>query len=710
MTLARECAGRHMTGTASSISNLLRPKSIAVVGASERQGSFGNGLMKTITSAGYSGCVYPINPKYAEVSGEPCHPDLASLATTPDCALLAVGDESLVPALESAAEAGVSSAVIFGRGYGEHGSGKPRTDAVAAIARDAGMSVCGGNCMGFVNLVDRLQVTGMPFDSLGEAGHVALISHSGSTWSGLVGNQRQLKFNFAISAGQELATSAADYIKFLLAEEGTRVIACVLETVRDPEGFLEALELADARDVPVIVLKLGRSSAGRHFALSHSGAVSGSNAAYDAIFERYNVVSVKTLDELLDAVEILGTIRQPSTPELAIGTDSGGERQLIVDLAADIKLKFASLQPETNNRLSMHLDAGMLPSNPLDYWGDGGDVMAPCLLTLAEDPNVGMVVMATNMAPGRAFMKDCGTAIEAVFNATQKPVALMGNITTTMAQDETARLRALGIPVLMGTETALQGLDHFLTYKFRPRLADRTAPEPASGIVSRWRARLNSSAGSTLPSAVGFELLQEFGIETARWSKVNSVEDVDAFAELNGYPVVLKIDAPDIPHKSDVGGVVTDIYGRDQTRAALDVLRQRHPSVPVIVQTQAKGVQLLLGMSTDEQFGPVITVGLGGIYVEVSRDVVSLIPPFDADEALARLQRLRGYSLLTGVRGQAAADVTLAANQVARFGKMCREVSELVSEIEINPLIIDAHHATAVDCLVVARPRESCIG
>lgn len=684
----------------SNVARLLRPKTIAIVGASERDGSFGQRIVKAVTG-GYHGAVYPVNPKYNSINGITSYPDLGALPATPDCVLLAVSDASIVSALENAAEAGIPSAVIFGRAYGEHGDGRQRTDVLASIARGAGMALGGANCMGFINWVDRLQVTGMPFNSLADAGNVSLVSHSGSTWSGLVGNQRQIRFNYAVSAGQELATTAADYLKFFLQDESTRVVAAVLETVRDPEGFLEALEQADAQDIPVVALKLGRSDAGKNFALSHTGALSGSNAAYNAIFERNNVISVRTLDELTDVVELFQSPRKPTTGEIGVGTDSGGERQLIVDIASDVGVKFAALMPETNERLEQYLDPGLEPANPVDYWGDGDDVMEPCLSALADDPGVGMVVMAVNMVGGRNALGGIVTTIETVFGKTQKPVAIMGNIATTMARDEVAGVRAKGISVLMGTETALKGINHYMNYHFRDRRSRSGSTFVPSEFQSKWLKRIGQSGRTAFSSAEGFELLHDYGIPSAAWASIKRPEDLDAFAGQHGYPLVLKIDAPEIAHKSEVGGVIVGLRNHEEARQALATLKERHPNAPVIAQAMAKGSELLLGMTVDPQFGPVVTVGMGGIFVEILRDAVSMIPPFAPQDALANLKRLACYPILAGARGQTSADIEAIIEIISRFGNMCIELKSVIREMEINPLMVGGNKAAAVDCLIV---------
>ena len=376
------------------------------------------------------------------------------------------------------------------------------------------MAVCGSNCMGFVNFVDGLKVSGNPPPIPERFGPVGLISHSGSTWSGFVGNQRELVFNYAISAGQEIATTMADYLGFLLEQPETRVVGCIMEALRDPERFLAAVEAADRQGVPVVVLKLGRSERGRTLALAHSGALTGSDSAYRAVFERRNVIVTQTPDELADTLELLSSPRRPSAAGIGIVTDSGGERELIVDLASDVGAPLADLTPETEARLTEVLDPGMTPDNPVDSYGDGRTLLQECLSVIADDPHVGIVALATNLVHGRAYLQRCTAAIEAVFNATEKPALVFGNLHSTISREAAAQLRAQGIPVLMGTTTALLAMKHLSDWQ-RPRAPtgasrrvharSRQACWPSmrrpSAPVRRRRSRLPRHSGSSTLSA-----------------------------------------------------------------------------------------------------------------------------------------------------------------------------------------------------------------
>ena len=689
-----------------ALDRLLKPRSIAIVGASPREGSFGNMIERSIASLGFEGQLFLINPKYSEIHGRPAYASLSDLPTAPDCVAMAIADAALPAALETAARADAGSAVLFGRSYGVDSSGRELTQTLAAIAREANMQLCGANCMGFVNLDAKLQMTGFPFETLRDPGHVALISHSGSTWSGIVGNLRGMRFNTAISAGQELATGVAQYMDYLITQPSTRVICLVLETVRQPAEFLAALDRARVAGIVVVALKLGRSERGQAFAKSHSGALSGSADVLDAIFVRYGVVIVHTLDEMMDTAELFAATRKPHNGSFALGSDSGGERQLIADLAEPLGISFAPFSEATVERLNSLLSPGVEATNPLDYWGDGQDVIAECLLAMAEDPAVGTVVMATNMAQGQDFMVTCSQALEKTWTASIKPIVLMGNVSATMSPAECNRFRAMGIPVLMGTETALRALAHYSAH-FQPQaqqdsIADavaRTFKMPNPERLAYWETALQDCAKAD-QSLQSFALLEDFGLPTAPGLSTRDWSQALAFAGKVGFPLVAKIDAPEVAHKSDMGGVILGITNAEQLQAAWKELQAKLPGA-VLLQRQLQGTELILGMQKDPSFGPIFTVGLGGIFVEIMKDVALLLPSDSKQTIRNAVLGLRSAALLQGARGRAVADIDALTQVIQNFMAMGMALQDHIQEAEINPLLVSGADMAAVDCLVI---------
>ena len=694
------------------LDRLLKPRSIAIVGASPREGSFGNMIERSIASLGFQGQVFLINPKYSEIHGRPAYASLQDLPTAPDCVAMAIADAALPAALATAAHAGAGSAVLFGRSYGVDSAGREITQTLAAIAQEADMQLCGANCMGFVNLDAKLQMTGFPFETLRDPGHVALISHSGSTWSGIVGNLRGMRFNTAISAGQELATGVAQYMDYLITQPSTRVICLVLETVRQPAEFLAALDRARATGIVVVALKLGRSERGQAFAKSHSGALSGSADVLDAVFIRHGAVIVHTLDEMMDTAELFAATRKPHNGSFALGSDSGGERQLIADLAEPLHISFAPLSAATVERLSGLLSPGVEATNPLDYWGDGQDVIADCLLAMAEDPAVGTVVMATNMAQGQDFMVTCSQALEKTWAASTKPIVLMGNVSATMSPAECNRFRAMGIPVLMGTETALRALAHYGAY-FQPQAHEAsmegtltpTPNPPSPERLAHWKTALQDCAKAH-QSLQSFALLEDFGLPTAQGLSTSDWGQALAFSEKVGFPLVAKIDAPEIAHKSDMGGVILGITNAQQLQAAWNELQAKLPGA-LLLQRQLQGTELILGMQKDPSFGPIFTVGLGGIFVEIMKDVALLLPNDSKQTIRTAVLGLRSAALLQGARGRAVADMEALTQVIQNFMAMGIALQDAIEEAEINPLLVSGSDMAAVDCLVI--PVAPCL-
>ncbi|HZS84964.1 MAG TPA: acetate--CoA ligase family protein [Stellaceae bacterium] len=685
---------------------MLRAQSIAVIGASAKAESFGHNVVTHLTGTGYRGRIYPINPRYGEIAGLRCYAALGDVPETVDCAVLAVADERLEAALEAAAAAGARSAVIFGSAVEAEQPGRPPlTHRLAAIARAAGMAMCGSNCMGFLNFIDNIMVGGWPYKFPPPRGRIGFITHSGSSYSGFALNQRQLGMSYMISSGQELVTSAADYLDFLVAQAETRVVGCILETIRAPERFLAALASADRRGIPVVVLKLGRSEHGKALARAHSGALAGADAAYRAVFERYNVVPVRSLDELADTLELLSCGRAPTTDAIGLASDSGGERTMIADLAAEIGVDFAAVTPVTEKRLAAALDPGLAPINPVDIWGTGHDherIAEECLTALADDPGIGQVVFASNMPSGRALLHTWGRVTERVHAKTAKPVMVMGNLASALDRAEAARLRGLSIPVLMGTQPGLAAIAGSIAWHRARR--ERRMPKieaPPGAAVARWRKRLAEAGAAGLDTAASLELAAAFGVPVAAGRVVAGESDAVAAAASLGCPVVLKTLAAGIDHKFDQGGVALGLASPEAVAAAYrDMAARLGPRALVQAQAPA-GTELLLGMTRDPQFGPLVTVALGGIFVEILKDAVTFLPPVDEAMALRYLRRLKGFALLDGARNRPRADLGALARAVARFSSLAEALGGWLREMDVNPVIAGPEGVVAVDALAV---------
>jgi acyl-CoA synthetase (NDP forming) len=567
------------------------------------------------------------------------------------------------------------------------------------------MAVCGGNGMGFFNLEQSLRVCGYPEPPDLPAGPVAVVTHSGSVFSALLHNDRGLRFNLVVSAGNELVTSAAAYLDHALELPTTRVVALFLETVREPAAFRAALAKAASRAIPVVVLKVGRGQAARAMVAAHSGALAGEDGAYQALFDAYGVAQVTTLDELADTCELLSGRRAHPGGLAAIG-DSGGERAHLLDLAEQLRVPFAEISEATRERLAAVLEPGLPPTNPLDAWGTGNDadeIFAACIQALLEDPATGALALnldlTTEPTPETSYT---GLAITAAAS-TDKPVAVLANLTSAADPSEAATLRAAGVPVLEGTATGLSALQHLLAYRdFLAGLEAAPGRVGAKRARDRWLERLGE-AGRPLDEAEGLALLGDWGVPVVAAEVAGSLEEALAAAGRVGWPVVLKTAAPGVAHKSDVGGVVLGLEGPDQLAAAYADLAGRLGSRVLVAAMVGPGVELALGVVDDPQFGPLLMVAAGGVLVEVLRDRRFALPPVGHAQAIAMLDRLAVRPLLDGIRGAPRADLDAVADAIVCLSDFALDLGPSLAALDVNPLIAGPDGCVAVDALVIAR-------
>ncbi len=677
---------------------LLNPRRVAVVGATPREGAAGRRIIEHAAGPRFTGTVVAINPGHDEVLGRPCHASLKDVPETPHCAIMAVSDSSVAAAMEDAAAAGVKGAVLLGRLVTAEDGGRTLPGRIAAMAREAGMAVCGANCMGLFNTRSDVRLSLSDLPGLDRPGRVGLVSHSGSTWSGLGANKRSMHFSTGISAGNELVTGVADYLDHLVTEETTSAIAMVLETVRDGERFLAAIEAADSAGIPLVALKLARSATSRAFAFTHSGAIAGDERILDAVFRRHNVIAVDTPDEMMDTLEAVACGRVPTVDTVAVQTDSGGERQLITDLAERENVPLATFSPATSQALAEVLDPGLDPVNPVDYWGESGFESLPQVTgILGNADEAGMVVFATNMVSGRELLHRSCRALETAHRTSTKPCMMMGNITSTIDDEEARRLREAGIPVLCGTLTGLRAIRHLIAWHAARRTRRKPAAPLPRDILERWRRELASAPPR--PEDL-LALLAAMGLEVPRTRTCRFEDDLAPALEFAGRPAVLKTADRTIAHKTEAGGVVTGLAGDDALREAWRTMSSALGPEVLVQETAPDGVEMIVGMINDPVFGPVMTIGAGGILVEVLDDAFMFVPPVDIEEADALIGRLKVSAVLDGVRGRPPLDRLALAEAVSRLSRLAASLGDCLEEFDVNPLIVHARGAMAVDVLV----------
>lgn len=686
---------------------LLNPASIAVVGASRRTGTVGNSVMRNLLAGGYRGKLAAVNPGYPDVEGVPCFARLGGLPFVPEQVIFAIADTRIEAALEDAIGAGMRSCVLYSALMLEADSDPPLAERVRRRLQSAGVLACGGNGMGYYNFTHAVWACGFDTRAHRPQGNVVLLSQSGAGMSGILDVEERLDFSLAVSPGQELTVSLEDYLDYALEQPETRVVGLFLETCRAPIRFIAALEKARRKRIPIVAVKTGRTQLSVELARSHSGALSGTDSVYDAVFEQHGVHRALDMAEMVTVLIMHAQPHPVAQGGLVTLHDSGGERQLLVDLATATHVPLTCLAPESARALQVLLDPGLPAVNPLDAWSAGGPayhrVMKECFDVLLRDPGAALGAVVHDRAPGGRLYAIYLDYLRHGHAASGKPVFLVAATQGIGADPQVLESTRAGFPVLDGVAAFLRGVRALLSYRDFLLRPEPAPPGPENDKAGKWRERLASGG----PAPDEFEALQclaDFGVPAVAMRRCGSEQEVLAAAGELGYPVVLKTAQPGILHKNDVGGVRPNLDSPGALQLAYADLAQRlGPRVNVAAMVPEPVVEMFLGMRCDPQFGPVIVMGMGGIHAEVLGDVVSVLPPFDADTALRLLNRLRLRPLLDGVRGASAMDIRGFCRAAAAFSTLAVALGDLVQEMDINPIRVRPDGCTAVDALMITR-------
>ena len=682
---------------------LLRPSSIAIVGASASDG-VGRRILETLLHGQYPGSLYAINPKYDDVMGVPCFPDLAALPEPVEHVVFAVSDHRIEAIFEEAVKTGVKAMTIMSMLYIDNDMQPPLKERIQARVQETGVLVCGANGMGFYNFADRVTVGGFATRPNHIAGNVALISHSGSGMAGIMDSDERINFNLTVSAGQELSVGMHDYLDFALEMPTTEVVGLFMETVREPDLMIQAFKKATRKQIPIVVIKTGKTKRSAELTVSHSGALAGSDECYNAVFSKFGIQRVNDMNELADTLIMFAQPHSLAGGNLVTIHDSGGERQLILDLAADQDVDFAELNPETILKLEEILDPGLPAVNPLDAWGRGLDdsdqIMADSLTTMLQDPNASMGAVVQDRGALSRIYPEYLQYMKQANDATGKPVFLVSNIQGTSSDNTVMESTARGLPILDGVYSFLAGVR--CMHRYRDYLAhENDILEPISTeAMTKWQQIIDQ--GQLIGEHEALEMLSEIGIETNQSYGVDNLDEVIESAKKLGYPVVLKTSVPGISHKSEVHGVYLNLNSdKELTDAYKDLDKRLGPEALLSKMIDEEGVEMILGMTTDPQFGPMITLGFGGVYAEALKDVVTLMPPFNAETAKQALSELKMHSLLSGYRGNEAADVESYCKMASKFSLFVLVMRNHICEIDVNPIILGKDICLGLDALMV---------
>jgi len=687
---------------------LLRPARIALVGASEREGTPGARLAEMVVNSDFSGEVYLVNPRSPEILGRKVLPTIEALPAGIDHVVIALGNEHLESALQAAIKQGVRAATIYSSGILGNDAEPKLIERLSAMARGAGMHVCGLNGMGFYNVGANLYAGIFPRNEAIIKGEISYIAQSGSAFTTLCHNGCRLGFNLCVSAGNELTTSVADYMDWSLEQADTRVIGLFLETVRDPQAFVAALEKANKKSIPVVVLKIGKSPLGASMALTHTGAIAGNHAVFEALFKRHGVIEVGDFDEMASILMLLQSGREAADGGFAAAFESGGFRELVTDEAYELGIEFAPLEHATIAELEKHLDPGLKAENPLDAWGSHErfeERFEACMNALMQDPNVAAGAFISNYRDGYYLSEAIYRAVESVSRKTDKPIALATCYSDLDNAGICRRAHAAGIPVIDGAHQALLAFRHLFDYhRFRRRparaLSQASQNQPR---LETWRQKLATHGPRSLGESDALDLLADLGMPVVRHETVKNRAELLAAAADIGYPLVLKTAMGGLDHKSDSNGVFVNIGTEVELLLHYEDLCNRLGPDALLSRMLGGGVEIGLGTLNDAQFGPIVMVAAGGVLIELLSDRAVAMCPVDAIEADELLSSLEADRLLRGIRGAAAVNRRCLIESIVRLSQIAWELRDCIESIDINPVIATSNDSLAVDALITPR-------
>lgn len=699
---------------------LLAPRSVAVIGASPRENTLGNNVVVNLARFGFGGRIFPVHPSAPEVAGVPAYRSVADLPEAPDCAVLAVAADKVLPSLAEGAARGLRAAVVFASGFAELGdAGRALQAELQALAARTGLLVCGPNCLGLFNVRGRapLYSSGIP-EGLREGG-LAVVSHSGSACIAM-STLGRFGLSAMVSVGNAAVLDMADYLEYLAGDAHTRVVALFVETLRDPAGFAHAMQAMHRAGKQVVALKVGRSAKGAAASAAHTGSLAGEWSAYEAFFRRHGVIAVDDFDEMTESLELgLKLRRAPRGDGVAVIAVSGGESSLVADLADRAGLRLPDLAPGTVQQLKQVLPAFGTVGNPLDTTDrgvyDAQNVYAGSIRALAADPAIGLVAVVQDCSPGLStrgannYRRIAQTVAEAA-GEVDLPVAFFNTTAGGLHARVVEPFEGSDVAVMQGARASLLAIRRRLDLARFARQG--TTPRPdALPIRDAWRERLARGTPFTERESKAF--LREHGLPVTREEAAASAEAAAAAAARIGYPVALKIESPDLPHKTEAGGVRLGLADAAAVRTAFDEImasaRQYAPTARldgVLVQEMiAGGVEAIVGLSRQDPFGMGVVVGSGGVLVELVKDAALELAPISVPEASELVSRTRLEPLLAGFRGRAAADAPSLASLVSALSRVGAAYAPWLEAVDLNPVTVLEHGrgVRVLDALVIPR-------
>lgn len=697
-----------------NLNKLLKPTSVAVIGASEKEGFGGDVCRNILSYVEDRSHVYFIHPKRDSVFGVPCYKSISDVPENVDLMIICTSQKTVIPLLQEGAKKGVGGAVVFASGYGEVGTaeGKQNEAELIAAAKELDIAVMGPNCAGFVNYVDNVQAFAFISAKRDRKGSVGVVSQSGQLCLSMM-DDPGMRFSYNISAGNGKIVQMEDYMDFLVDDEDTKVVSIYIEGVKNADKFAAVLKKAAEKRKPVVILKAGRSAKGGAIAASHTGSLSGSDASFDAVLKKFGAIRVDDLEELIAMSLMLSTMkRMPEKATFASMNLSGGETGICADVGSLNGIEYPDFTEETLKKLKEQLPSYASPNNPLDMTASlsyDADLYAGALRTVMDDPNIGMVLIGYTLLleiadPCIHYMYKGIEKVVQEKGGNCKPIAMIPFAENTRNPEYQEKLFQIGVPVLPPPVYAFKMLRHladFIDYKPETKTLELAVGHP------------KSEETQALSEHESKQELKVYGVPVPDEVIVTSKEEAAQFAKDHPGPLVMKVESADILHKSDVGGVKLNICGPEAAEKAYEEIMESvtakrpdaHINGILTVPMLDAGVEIIIGVNNDPQFGPMIMVGMGGVFVEVFKDVALYPAPLKEEEALEMLKSLKSFKLLNGYRGTEKCDIKALCQTIVAISNYAQANKDVLKELDINPLFVypEGKGVGVADALIVKR-------
>jgi len=688
-----------------SLQSFFNPQSVAIVGASRQKGKVGYEILINMLGSGYEGRIFPVNRKADTIEGLKCYPDLEAIGETPELVIVIVPAKFVLDVMEQCVKIGTKAVIIITAGFKEVGTeGKKLEEEVVRVARRGQIRVIGPNCLGVIVTATKLNASfGGDLPAAGSTGY---LSQSGALLAAILDTAKAngIGFSSLFSIGNKADVDELDLIEALAKDPNTKVIAGYLESIGDGNAFVRAAEQI-SHEKPILLMKSGGTAAGAKAASSHTGSLAGSETAYECMFARAGIIRCESITQQFDFAQAFANQPLPKGPSVAILTNAGGAGIMAADAVERLGLTFAKPAKETVEKLAANLPAAANFQNPFDVLGDAlADRYEFALDVILDDPNVDTVlVLLTPQA-----MTEAGPTAEAIVRKAReksdKPIlaCFMG---AEKVADGVKVFREANIPQYESPESAvatIRAMADYVRWRARPERVVKLFPvnrRKVESIIERHLRRDLMEIGE----AESKEILEAYGFATPKGSIATTADQAANIAQQLGYPVVLKIWSPDILHKSDVGGVKVGLKTDQEVKDAFDLMMYRIPKkqpdadiLGVLVQEMcASGREVILGMNRDPQFGPMMMFGMGGIMVEVLKDVSFYLAPLTGQEAKQMLMSTKTYQILKGVRGQEGVDIEAIAEGLQRLSQLVTEFPQ-IKEMDINPYVVSRPGTTPI--------------